>query len=127
MSAVEPASPMELPDCPPTPNCVCSTASRLAQRVAPLPFQGDWQVARDRLIALVQSLPRTKIVTVDGPRIHATFTSLLFKFVDDVQFFIEAHAGVIHIRSASRTGYSDLGVNRRRVEEIRRRWDAKSR
>ena len=115
---------MTLPDCPTTPNCVCSTASREIQRVAPLAFTGDWQAARDRLVALIQSMPRTKIVSVDGPQIHATFSTLIFRFVDDVHFLFEPTTGLIHVRSASRLGRADFGTNRRRVEEIRRRWDA---
>ncbi len=115
-----------LPDCPPSPNCVCSTASRPAQRVDPLAFTGDWQAAREKLVAMISGMPRAKIIAVDGPRIQATFTTLILRFVDDVDCLIDVSASVIHIRSASRLGYSDLGVNRRRVEEIRRRWNARS-
>lgn len=115
-------TPSSLPDCPPSPNCVCSTASREAQRVAPLSFTGEWEAARDRLVMLIQSMPRTQILSVDGPLIHVTFTTWIFRFVDDVHFLIEPSAGLIHLRSASRLGYSDLGANRRRVEEIRQQW-----
>lgn len=118
------AIPTSLPDCPPSPNCVCSTATRPEQRVDPLVFTGDWQAARERLVAIIAAMPRAKIIMVDGPRIQATFTTWMLRFVDDVDGYVDASAGVIHLRSASRLGYSDLGVNRRRVEEIRRRWNA---
>lgn len=116
---------MTLPDCPPTPNCVCSTASRNDQRVDPFTFTGDWQAARDRLVSLIQSLPRTRIVSIDGFLVHATFTTLIFRFVDDVHFLFEPATGLIHLRSASRIGHSDLGTNRRRVEMLRTKWSAR--
>lgn len=116
---------MPLPDCPPTPNCVCSTASRPAQRVDPLTFTGDWQAARDRLVKLLESLPRTRIEAIDDRTLHVTFTTRIFRFVDDVHFSFEPN-GMIQVRSASRLGYSDLGTNRRRVEDLRQRWNALS-
>jgi uncharacterized protein (DUF1499 family) len=59
------------------------------------------------------------MVTVEDRYIHAEFTSALFRFVDDVEFQIDAESGLIHFRSASRVGRSDLGVNRKRMESIR--------
>jgi uncharacterized protein (DUF1499 family) len=74
--------------------------------------------AREALEAVVRSLPRATIAASSGIGIRAEFRSLL-GFVDDVEFRIDGAAGVIHVRSASRTGYWDFGVNRRRVETIR--------
>jgi uncharacterized protein (DUF1499 family) len=108
--------------CPGTPNCVCSQATSPSEQIAPLEFTGDAQAAWERLQAVLKALPRTKIVTVDGHSLHATCTSLLFRFVDDVECVLDPAASVIHIRSASRLGLSDLGVNRARVEDIRRRF-----
>jgi uncharacterized protein (DUF1499 family) len=65
-----------------------------------------------------------RIKTVQERYIHAEFTSFLFRFVDDVEFLLDDGSKTIHVRSASRVGYSDLGVNRRRVEAIRSRFDA---
>ena len=64
-------------------------------------------------------LPRAKLVEEDEDYLHYEFTSLLLRFVDDVEFVFDDATRTIHFRSASRTGYSDLGVNRRRMEEIR--------
>ena len=63
--------------------------------------------------------PRITIVREEEGYMHAEARSLLFRFVDDVEFLLDADNRLIHVRSASRTGYSDLGVNRRRVERIR--------
>ena len=67
----------------------------------------------------VGSLPRTRLVEQDEAYLHYEFTSLIMRFVDDVEFLFEDETKTIHFRSASRTGYGDLGVNRRRMEEIR--------
>ena len=64
-------------------------------------------------------MPRTKVVRQDERYLHAEFTSALFRFVDDVELLLDADAGVVHVRSASRIRYSDMGANRRRVEAIR--------
>jgi len=63
-------------------------------------------------------------VSDDGRHIRAEATSCLFRFVDDVDLVVDEAAGVIHMRSASRTGYSDLGANRKRLEAIRRAYGA---
>jgi uncharacterized protein (DUF1499 family) len=69
-------------------------------------------------------MKRVRIVTAEECYLHAEFTSALFRFVDDVEFLLDDGTKTIHVRSASRVGYSDLGVNRRRVEAIRYRFDA---
>ena len=112
--------------CPSSPNCVSSLAERDDQRVAALAFAGDPAAQIPRLRALIEGLPRTRVVDSDTVSLHAEFTSLLLRFVDDVDFQLDAAAHVIDVRSASRTGYSDLGVNRRRIEEIRQHWTALS-
>jgi uncharacterized protein (DUF1499 family) len=109
-----------LQPCPGSPNCVCSQPSDASHHVAPLPLDGDPTGAIPKLRQLVASMPRTRIVTTTAAYLHAEFRSWLLGFVDDVEFLVDADAGVVHVRSASRTGYSDLGVNRRRVETIRR-------
>jgi len=75
-----------------------------------------------RLLAIVRSLPRTDVVTRTESYLHVEFTSFLFRFVDDVEFLVDDNAKVIHVRSASRLGKSDLGVNGQRIEKIRKRW-----
>ena len=109
-----------LADCPASPNCVSTQATDAEHRMEPIPFTGSSDEAMQRIKDVVAKMPRTKIVTVEDNYLHAEFRSAIFRFVDDVEFLIDPEAQLIHFRSASRVGYSDLGVNRRRMEEIRK-------
>ncbi len=112
-------SPPRLAPCPKSPNCVSSLAPDDAHRVAPFRIAGDparaWRAAR----AAVQSIPRTRIAEERPDYLRAECTSRLFRFVDDLELALDLGAGRIEVRSASRTGYGDLGVNRARVEALR--------
>ena len=108
-----------LAPCPGTPNCVCSQAEA-AHAIAPFTYTGSPDEALARLHTLLAGWPRTRIVTATNDYLHAECRSLLFRFVDDVEFVLDRAAKVIHCRSASRAGYWDLGVNRRRLEALRR-------
>lgn len=77
----------------------------------------------ERLRQVLRAMPRVQIRSDRAGYLHAEFRSLILRFVDDVEFLIDVKAGVIHVRSASRLGYSDLGVNRSRVETIRTAFD----
>jgi uncharacterized protein (DUF1499 family) len=112
------AGDSDLPPCPSSPNCVSSGDPDPTRRVDPIPFRGIAAEAREVLETVVRSLPRSKVVASSGNIVSAEFRTRL-GFVDDVEFRIDEAAGVIHVRSASRKGYWDLGVNRRRVEAIR--------
>jgi uncharacterized protein (DUF1499 family) len=68
-------------------------------------------------------LPRTKVVSSGADYLKAEARSAVFRFVDDVEFRLDAETGLIHVRSASRVGYSDLGANRKRVEALRERFN----
>jgi uncharacterized protein (DUF1499 family) len=114
-----------LADCPSSPNCVCTQASDPDHRIEPLHFNGSPEAAMNRLNAIVTTIPRSKVVTATERYMHAEFTSRVFRFVDDVEFLIDDDAKTIHFRSASRVGRSDLGVNRKRMEEIRQKFDEK--
>jgi uncharacterized protein (DUF1499 family) len=113
-----------LAPCPSTPNCVSSQATDPRHRIEPLPYTGSPAEALARLAGIVGLLPRATVIARSDGYLHADFTSLLFRFVDDVEFLVDDRAKVIHVRSASQMGYSDLGVNRTRIEEIRRLWKA---
>ncbi|MGB5260704.1 MAG: DUF1499 domain-containing protein [Gammaproteobacteria bacterium] len=113
----------DLSPCPSSPNCVSSQAADSGQRVAPLTFTVQPEVAFVRLKQVLEKEPRTKIVREEGGYLHAEARSFLFRFVDDVEFMLDTDNRVIHVRSASRSGYSDLGVNRRRVERIRQAFN----
>ena len=108
-----------LAPCPATPNCVCSQIAVDANRVQPLRFTDPPGAAWARLVRVVGEQPRAEVITVDDQYLHAEFTSRIFRFVDDVEFLLDAPNQVIHVRSASRVGRSDMGANRERVETIR--------
>ena len=112
----------ELTPCPETPNCVSSQAGTEKHYIKPINYAGTQQEAHDRLLQILESEKRTKILTVQENYIQVEFTSALFRFVDDVEFYFPEEQDdetVIHVRSASRVGYSDLGANRKRIERIR--------
>jgi uncharacterized protein (DUF1499 family) len=109
-----------LAECPQSPNCVCSQSASPEHQIAPLSLTGDPGSAIAGIADIVRSMPRTTIVRQTDRYLHVEFRSRLFRFPDDVEFLVDADAKVIHVRSASRVGHSDLGVNRARVEEIRR-------
>jgi uncharacterized protein (DUF1499 family) len=106
-----------LVDCPSSPNCVSSQAHDAGHAIEPLPLSGDPVGAMQRLKNVIQSMARTQVVESKTNYLYAEFTTPLMGFVDDVEFYCDGK--VIHVRSASRLGYSDLGVNRRRVDAIR--------
>lgn len=105
---------------PPTPNCVNSQSTEGYSRIAPLAYSGDARIALARLHALVAALPAARVIDFRADYIYAEFSSKWLGFVDDVEFYLDENAGVIHVRSASRLGKKDFGVNRQRVEAIRR-------
>lgn len=113
-----------LPPCPDSPNCVSTQALRedAQHYIEPITYTGSAADARQRLLDVIAAMSRTKIVTNEETYIHATFTSLIFRFVDDVQFVIDDETKTIHFRSASRVGYGDMGVNRKRMEEVSKRF-----
>ena len=112
-------------DCPDTPNCVSSLAKNAKHRVEPFKLKKDPKTSWDIVQETVGSLPRTKVVSANNNDIHAECRSMIFRFVDDLTLHLTTSNGIIHIRSASRTGYSDLGVNRRRVENLRKKLQQK--
>ena len=107
--------------CPDSPNCVSSYASDTSHNVEPLRYTGTLNDARKAVLSVLYSMKRTRVVTETSDYVHAEFTSMIFRFVDDVEFYFEKKEPVIHVRSASRLGYSDLGANRKRVADFRRR------
>jgi uncharacterized protein (DUF1499 family) len=87
--------------------------------IAPIPYRGSSEAALARLAAIVESMPRGRIVERGPASMHAEFRTLIFRFVDDVLFEVDEGKKTIEFRSASRVGRNDLGVNRRRMEAIR--------
>jgi uncharacterized protein (DUF1499 family) len=107
--------------CPRSPNCVSSDASDAEHRVEPLRLRGDPDAAWRAAVEEVAASPRTRIVTRNRSYLHAECRSPLLGFVDDLELQLRADEGLLAVRSASRLGYSDLGVNRKRVEGLRGR------
>ena len=105
--------------CPASPNCVSSQAGDDEHRVAPLAYTGDATAALKKLAGVVAAQSGTSIVAQHDRYLYATFQSPLMGFVDDVEFVVDPARSVIEVRSASRLGHSDFGVNRKRIETLR--------
>lgn len=108
----------QLAPCPAAPNCVSSEATAADQRVELLRYADDAPQARARLRNVLNGMARVRIVQSTDDYLHVEFRSALWGFVDDVEFYFNP-PGTIQLRSASRTGYDDFGVNRERLETIR--------
>ncbi|MBF2029593.1 MAG: DUF1499 domain-containing protein [Oscillatoriales cyanobacterium C42_A2020_001] len=108
-----------LAPCPSSPNCVSSQSKDSEHRIEPLRFEGNAVEAMQKLQAVIQALPRTEIIAAKENYLYVEFASALMGFVDDVEFYVDPVENVIQVRSASRLGESDLGVNRKRIETIR--------
>jgi uncharacterized protein (DUF1499 family) len=117
----------QLTPCPITPNCVNSQATSKLDFIEPLYFSGTQEEAKKRLLTVLKGMDRTAIKEEQEDYIRVEFTSAIFRFVDDVEFYFlvkESGKIIIQTRSASRLGLSDLGVNRRRIEQIREKFNA---
>ena len=106
-----------------TPNCVSSQADAADAEhyIAPIPFKGDVPAAMAAVRKAVEGMTDATVIRQDGGYLYAEYRTKLMRFVDDVEFFYDDKAGLIHVRSASRLGRRDMGVNRARVEALRAR------
>lgn len=111
--------------CPNRPNCVSSRAPEGTRRMDPIRYQGSVEDARERLLGVIHSSPLSSVVQNEGSYVKVEFRSAIFSFVDDVEFEFDDGSKLIHFRSASRLGYYDFGVNRRRMESIGRQFSGK--
>ncbi len=109
-------------DCPESPNCVSTFANTEDAKMDPISFSGSAQEAKAKLLQILSDTKRTNIIVDQDNYLHVEFTSAFFRFVDDVEFFIDDKSKKIHFRSASRLGYSDLGANRKRMDAIVSAW-----
>ncbi len=89
--------------------------------IAPIPFKGDAAAAMAAVLKAVSGMEGATVIRQEGNYLYAEYRTKLMRFVDDVEFLHDGKAGVIHVRSASRLGRRDFGVNRARVESVRRR------
>ncbi len=114
----------KLAECPPSPNCVSSQSTDATHKIEPLAYDSTPEEAFSKLKDVIQSQENAKIVAEEKNYLYAQFTSKIMGFVDDVEFYLDKDANAIQVRSASRLGESDLGVNRNRIETVRSQFSA---
>ncbi|VAX28727.1 hypothetical protein MNBD_NITROSPINAE05-681 [hydrothermal vent metagenome] len=117
-----PATLGQFAPCPDSPNCVSTQATDDDHAIDPFPYSATKANAKKHLLEIIHSLPRARVVTDQQDYLHVEFTSRVWRFIDDVEFYLGVTDRAIHFRSASRVGRSDLGVNRKRMEAIRKRF-----
>ena len=108
-----------LGDCPDSPNCVSTGAADPRKRVAPIRLSGNPDTIWPQVVKIVAALPRTAVVETASGYLRAECRSSLFGFIDDLEIRLNPREGTLSLRSASRTGYFDFGVNRQRIETLR--------
>ncbi len=118
-SEAEAPAKKRLPPCKDTPNCVSTQATDKLHYIAPFKISGDAKTAWLTLRDAIKAHDRMVITHETEDSLHAEATSLVLSFVDDIDAFLDLEAGVIQIRSSSRIGHSDFGVNRKRIESFR--------
>ena len=111
----------KLAGCPGPDNCVSSQAVEPDRRIAPLAADGPEAEVMDRLARAIAGMDGGEVAVRRGNYLRAVFTSRFWRFRDDLECLYDREAGRIEVRSASRVGYSDFGVNRKRVERLRER------
>ena len=112
-----------------TPNCVSSQAdtSDAEHYIAPIPFKGSAAEAMAAARKAVEGMQGSSVIRQEGGYLYAEFRTQIMRFVDDLELFHDEKAGLLHVRSASRLGRRDFGVNRARVEALRARIEGRSR
>ncbi|HYN61825.1 MAG TPA: DUF1499 domain-containing protein [Rubrivivax sp.] len=109
-----------------TPNSVSSQADMWVQhpmqdyaRIAPLALKGDGPATIAQIKRIAETMPGAKVVESRPDYLYVQFSTRLMKFVDDAEFWFDPASGLVQVRSASRLGRKDFGVNRSRIEAIR--------
>lgn len=112
---------------PRTPNCVSSMADKNDAKhyIEPISYQGELETVKEHLLAAIQSQPNVKLIKQEPDYWYFTFQTPMLKFTDDVEFYFPADEKRVHMRSASRIGYSDWGTNRKRLESVRSAFASK--
>ena len=104
--------------CPKSPNCVSTQSTDEKHKMSPLSYNTSLEEAKSKILKIINSLKRTRIITDTNNYMHIEFRTAVFRFVDDVEFYFDDSDKIIHFRSAARLGYSDMGVNKKRMENI---------
>ena len=109
----------QLAKCPTSPNCVSTQAEDALHSMEPIPFVGSATEFLEKIKIVVDSeFCRAKLMSESESYLRFEFKSLVFRFIDDVEFFVDDEMSVVHFRSAARVGHSDLGTNRKRMNKI---------
>ncbi len=109
----------KLAPCPPYPACVSSQSDEARHAIAPIPYTTSTDEARARIVDIVEGMERSTVIEERPTYVYAEFVTQGFQYTDDVEFYFDEEAQVIHVRSSARVPYYDFQVNRKRVETIR--------
>jgi len=120
-SAAPPQESSMLPQCPDRPNCVSSLQQGTSHAVPPMALHGTTEAAMETAEQILRQMGAASVSKTENG-IHAVFRSRIFGFKDDMHIVADSSQGLLHIRSASRTGYYDFGVNRRRALDFAARY-----
>ena len=112
----------ELAPCPSYPNCVSSQADDETHAIEPIPYTGSTEAARRRILDIVNSMERSQVIAVEPNYVYVEFRTPGLRYTDDVEFYFDEEAQLIHFRSAARLPYYDFNVNRDRMETIRSKF-----
>jgi uncharacterized protein (DUF1499 family) len=112
----------KLAECPPHDNCVSTFETEPMHAIAPLPFTGTVEAEMQKWMKILSNYPRAKVIKTTTNYIYAEFRSMMWRFIDDVEIFVDETQKLTHIRSASRVGTNDYGMNRNRVEDLKSRY-----
>lgn len=113
----------QLAPVPSSPNGVSSQTAVMDKKVETLPFRGTLQDSKNKIVKVISGYSGAVILKNESSYIYGIFTTPTMKFKDDVEFYFDQQEKVIHFRSASRVGYSDMGMNLKRYEEIKNRYE----
>jgi len=112
----------KLAPCPDSPNCVSTQSEEKGHAMKPLPYLQTREASREKILSILKDMKRTEIVKLTESYIHVECRTALLHFTDDVAFFLDDTTRVVHFRSASRVGYYDFGLNRRRMKRISEKY-----
>jgi uncharacterized protein (DUF1499 family) len=108
----------KLQPCPKSPNCVSTQSTDEKHRMDPLKYSSTVTEAKDKIKSIIKTFKRTRLITETEDYLHYEFRTAFWKFVDDVEFYFNDQEKLIHFRSAARLGWSDMGVNTKRMKSI---------
>ena len=108
-----------LKPCPSSPNCVSTFAKTEYHRIKPIVYEAEEKEIMMKILSAIKSQSRTEIIKQNENYVLAEFTTKIMRYVDDVEFYIDTENKTLHFRSASRIGYGDGGLNRKRMEKLR--------